>query len=200
MNLYIKSSVIIGVLLISFSLISKPVYPGLEKFASYPSQLNEAVEAISKLPEARLLLENVQSNGKIGITVKSIPGADFTAFWDGEHRVIILNPAKNERVDTQITSILFELHNAAADEQFFKLATKATAGSVDKRAYVRQMEWIEHQNTLKTGRLLKLGQSRGIFPQNIIWKFSPDFNYHFQKQLETGHADWHAKNYDLLVG
>lgn len=161
-------------------------------------QLRHCLAAIEKLPEARQLIADVQREGAIRITVNNNTLSNqFGAFWDQDHRLICVSlPASDGEL---IASIIFELHNAAANSKLEHFDYLATTGNIDKESYVRSVEHLEYENSLKASKIATKGIQLGIFPASAHLPTYSNFEEHYRIQKMGGHSAWIAKNYDQLA-
>lgn len=118
--------------------------------------------------------------------------------WDSLNRKIIINGKFEPDTAKIIHSIIFELQNAAATSALNGLTNKAIRGEITKKDYVEGIEWIEHQNALKTKRLLECGIEKGLFPISARWPVPEKFQDHLAMQQRSGHSDFIARKYDIL--
>lgn len=168
-------------------------------FYQVPTPLKKAVSLISELPETHELLAKLQREGKIHLEYQQKSRQDFEALWLDEARLIALNPKRCHRLADQIRCLLFELHNAQGTEAFKQLDHLAEQGKLDKTHYVEAVERLEHRHVLETAQLLKLGVSRGLFPQEASWTIMENFEDHYDMQQLTGHSTHVAEVYDQIA-
>lgn len=164
----------------------------------YSPDVEVAVKAIKKLPEAHAILEKIQKDGPINIYFKPLPSVDFGAMWDADARSITVNSKSPRQLGNIICSILFEMHNAVSNSQFIKLTEMAAKGEITKDQYVEYVERMEHTNCLDTVSLLEKGIKAGIFPEDSRWNIYTNFEDHYKVQQLTEHSVWLGKNYDRL--
>lgn len=163
-------------------------------------QLQKQLAKIKKIPEANKLIQRIQKEGSIYIVASSSPVAkQFGAFWDPDRRVISVNISKHRYEGELISSILFEMHNAAANSKIDRLDYLATTGQIDKESYVRGIEHIEYENSLSSAEIVDKGIRLSIFPPEAYLGTYDSFEEHFYYQKISGHSDHIAKNFDQLA-
>lgn len=114
------------------------------------------------------------------------------------NRKIVINAKFGMDTARVIHSILFELQNAASSAKLNELTMTAARGEIEKGAFVERIEWIEHQNALKTKHLLEKGIALGIFPVSSRWQVPESFADHLSMQQMSGHSDFIARKFDIL--
>lgn len=163
-------------------------------------QLQQILNKILSVTEARKLITEIQSEGNIRILVSNHPLAkQFGAFWDVDERTICVNMRSIKSEGEMIGSILFELHNAAANSKIEHIYDLATKGKITRENYVKEMEYLEYVNSIKCAALAKKGISQGIFPKNACLHTYKSFEEHFYFQKKEGHSAFVAKTYDMLA-
>lgn len=162
-------------------------------------QLKPALEAIQKLPEARDLINSVLKEGPIKLRVNRQISAPFGAFWGGEDRTICVNCSGKFDLGLVIGSIIFELHNAAINSELVRYDNLAYGGMIDRKNYVRSIEYLEYGNSLKASALVNKGIKANLFPKSAYLPTYETFEIHFQVQQEAGHSEWIARNFDEIV-
>lgn len=155
-------------------------------------ELKPTLETIQKLEGAQKLIEKVLEDGPL--QMKQTENFPFKAYWDSTTRTIGVKPAENP-----FFSLLFELHNAAAQKEFETYDRMASQKTISKADYIVAVEWIEYQNTFKTAELVEEGIRQGIFPPNSQTYYSSTFEEHLSDQRTTGHSAWIAGIYDDLA-
>lgn len=168
---------------------------------AYPScsqDLGVTVNTLLGMPEARKILTLVEQEGPIKIQWGRFHHSGSYAMWKGDERTIVLNAAKDWTEGKKIRSILFELHNALANREFYQIDLQAAAGKLSKWEYVEKVERLEHKNVLKTVSIIQKGIKMQSFPQDTFWAVETNFGRHFKIQQETGHSQLIAQMYDLL--
>jgi len=183
-------------------LVTSPITASNTQTATFlvdhPSYINDALKTLHKLPEVKALFQRVEKEGVIHVTQNHSITAQFGAFWEGYSRNILVNIGPKSTPGTILCSILFELHNAATDRDFAKLAFQASSGKLTKQEYVEKVERLEHSNAIKTVRLLEKGIREGYFPKTARWPIFENFEDHFRLQKQTGHSQWIANRYDEI--
>lgn len=155
-------------------------------------ELKPTLETIQKLEGAQKLIENVLQEGPLEL--KQTTDFPFKAYWDSTTRTIGVKPAANPYF-----SILFELHNAAAQKDFEAYDKMASQRKISRADYIIAIEQIEYQNTFKTASLVEEGIRRGLFPSNSQTYYSSTFEEHLRDQGTTGHSAWIGGIYDDLA-
>jgi hypothetical protein len=174
------------------------VQPGKGSFSSFPASLYEAVKAVESLPDAAKLIDEVQAEGPIGIESQYFTESDFEALWDSENRIIYVNASRNDTLGKEISSILFELHNAKTNKNLRDLFQQAKSGQIDKDSYVKCVERMEHGNALNTSLLIEKGIDQSIFPEDSRWEIFSSFEDHYKIQQIYGHSQWIAERFDSM--
>lgn len=167
----------------------------------HSKQLTEIIATIQKLPEAKTLITSIQNEGRISILCcKDVSVCqEFGACWDPDRRVILVNMSPKTSRGELIGSILFELQNAAVNSKLLYYDDLASKGKIKKENYVRAIEFLEYQNSLKAHKLAEKGIKLGIFPANAKLGIYSNFEEHYQVQKESGHSAWIAYNYQQIA-
>lgn len=161
-------------------------------------QLQKHFLKILQIPEARDLIANIQEDGPVNIEVNNSPiGRQFGAYWDTENRVVFVDLSQTE--GEIIGSIIFELHNAAANPQILRLQGLASVRRIDKTTYVEAIERIEFNNSLKAAHIAREGVRKGFIPQDAILHTYPNFDEYFYWQQYGGHSGSIASDYEMIV-
>jgi len=168
------------------------------KFSSYHPKLKQAIKAIESLPEAAVLIDEVQRKGDVRVDAQTIDSFDFEAMWNSGNRKIIVNEEKNKSLGKTICSILFELNNAKTNTELISLFTMAQQGKISKNEYVLRVEQMEHENAVATNQLIEKGIELGIFPEDTRWSIFENFDDHYMIQQIYGHSQWIANNFDTM--
>lgn len=155
-------------------------------------ELKPTLETIQQLSGANELIEKVLQDGPLAM--KRTDHFPFKAYWDAATRTIGVKPSENP-----FFSLLFELHNAAAQKEFEAYDRMASQKKISKADYITAVEWIEYQNTFKTAELVEEGIRQGIFPPNSQTYYSSTFEEHLNDQRRTGHSAWIGGIYDDLA-
>jgi hypothetical protein len=162
--------------------------------------LKKCLNAIQSLPEGKQLIQKVLKEGSIRIlTTNSSLSKEFGAFWEPYSRMIFINPAAHQTLGEMITSLLFELHNAASTNQINQYNAQATARKITRAHYVELIERLEYQNAIETAQITKKAINRGVFPKSAYLKTFHNFEEHFHFQKKSGHSAWIAHNFDQLA-
>lgn len=163
-------------------------------------QLQPMLNKIMQIDEAKNLIAEIQKEGPIYVRVIHHQLSDqFGAFWDISNRAICVSLNANISEGDVIGSILFELHNAAADAKLERLDYLATTGGIDRESYVQAVEYIEYENSKKAAAIANKGISLGIFPRDAALPTYRDFEEHYRYQKIGGHSAVIAKNFDQLA-
>lgn len=163
-------------------------------------QLVSSVKQIEKVPEGQQLLAAIQREGPLNFSVLKSEATDaFGAAWDRETRTIYINLTQHPTRDSIIASLLFELHNASTDSKYNHLNYLASTGQIDKKNYVRSMEYVEYENSLKTAVLADKGIAMGLFSREARLPIYGSFEEHFHYQKIGGHSAWMAMAYDEIA-
>jgi hypothetical protein len=160
-------------------------------------ELAKASQTTLNLPEASLLLEQIQKEGGVGLFYDK-KNANIYACWNPDTRTIHVASTHHRTFGTFISSILFEMHNAKQNRRFEHLFYLAETGKITRSKYIEAMERIEHQNGLETMALINKGISLGIYPKDAQWEIPTQFHEYFQIQIEMGHSAHHGKVFDQI--
>jgi hypothetical protein len=185
------------------------LFTGLSLFASSAQspiildcerELRPYVSKIFMLPEARSLIASILQGGQIRFrTSHHALSEQFGAYWDIDQRSLCVNLNSHASEGQIIASILFELHNAEANSQFEYWDTLASLRHIEKERYIREIEYIEYENSLKTYQLSMQGIRQGIFPTDASLPIYKSFEEHFYYQKVGGHSQWIGQTYDQLA-
>lgn len=197
--IFLILSIIFSLTQFFYSFGENLIHFGTSKTATFkyvPPQLNSVVGKLLELPEARDLLAQVSRQGGVSIILQNDTDGQFDALWDGDARVIKLNPHRHHNLGTWICSILFELHNASTNDYMLNLYRQAETNQMTKEIWVEHMERMEHANALNTCRLLEKGMAQNIYPPESRWTIFQSFDDYYKLQQISGHSQWLAKYYD----
>lgn len=162
-------------------------------------QLQQAVNKIMQISEARSLINTIQQEGPIRIIANTHPLSEqFGAYWDLGKRTICINLSHCRSEGKVIGSIVFELHNAAANSKLQHFDHLALTKNIDRESYVKGVEYVEYENSLKASHLTKVGIQMGIFPADAYLPIYRNFEEHYHFQIIGGHSAWIGSNYDGL--
>ncbi len=151
-----------------------------------------------QLEEIHPQIEEAQKQGPIDVLYIEMPEMNSKALWDSLNRRIVINAKFGLDTSRIIHSILFELQNAISTPKLNDLTRQAASGKIDKDNFVEGIEWIEHQNALRTKHLLEKGIAKGIFPVSSRWPVPESFADHLSMQKSSGHTDFIARKYEIL--
>lgn len=188
-------------ILIFYSIISVP----LQAASTSPSvicasQLQSYLQSILKIPEAKVLLESIAKEGPIRIvTGNHAVSRQFGAFWDPDRRIICIHLPSHAPQQEIIGSLLFELHNAAANSKIHQLNQLASQRKINKERYIESMEYLEYMNSKKASQIAVKGVKMGALPQGSDLPTYSNFQEHFKAQKQSGHSACFAHNYDLCL-
>lgn len=161
--------------------------------------LQKHFSKILKIAGARKLISTIQKEGPFRIVAnKHRLSEQFGAFWDIGRRTICVNLSPRSSEGELIGSILFELHNAAANAKLRHYNQLAEMRGIDRESYVRGIEYIEYENSLKAALIATQGIKMGILPSDARLPTYRNFEEHYRYQIKGGHSAWIAKNYDYL--
>lgn len=163
-------------------------------------QLQDSLQTILQLPEARDLISTVQKEGPIRFAVNNTSLSEkFGAFWDMDNRVICVAISPETTQGDTIGSIIFELHNALVHSKLNALDELATHRQISKDKYVESVERLEYENSLKASSLVQKGIRLGLFPKDAHLYTYSSFEEHYRMQRMAGHSSWIGNTYDQLV-
>lgn len=162
-------------------------------------ELKHYWHTLLQVPEVKHLAEKVKSEGSLSIRAnRHTLAQQFGAFWDLDKRIICVDVSASRSAGDIISSILFELHNAAATARLDRLDDLAREGQLDKENYVRAVEHVEYQNSLSASRIAAEGIRQGLFPASAHLPTYRNFDEHYHYQKIGGHSAWIARNYDNI--
>ena len=167
-------------------------------FANYPKSLEGPIQRLLAFEKAEAVLDQAQKQGGISVRLAPFSVSTSNAMWRPDNRTIVLNSRRDRNEGEIIRSILFEMHNAKNHHKFEKLDRLARGGHIDKEAYVREIEWLEHQNALETKRILDDAMAMGAYPNTVFWPIHEEFEAHYKLQQLAGHSQFIAQVYDTL--
>lgn len=180
---------------ILFLLIFSPTL--LFAYPSVSKDLKPLVDTLWYFPESQEVLKKVEQKGGISIFSSSF-NSFSSALWNGTDREIVLNSSSRRSRGEKMRSILFELHNALADEDFIRIDKMAASGTLSKEDYVEMIERLEYKNALETKQIIDRGIAQGYFPKDMVWPIFTNFEDHFNMQLQTGHSKAIAALYESI--
>jgi hypothetical protein len=162
-------------------------------------QLQSSLRKIQSLDEGKQLLSEILKSGPLRISTANVSvSQQFGACWDSDRRIIYVSLSAHNSREDLIGSLIFELYNALNSATEKRLSTLASKGKIDKKAYVRGIEYMEYQNSLQAAKLAELGIQKGLFPKSALMPIYNSFDVHFYYQQVSGHSAVIAKNYDYL--
>jgi hypothetical protein len=160
-------------------------------FVGLHASCDKALRIVKSLPAASRLLEEVQP-----VRIVEERGGDFGGYWSAVGRTITVTSGQS--LGGQISTIIFEMHNALASDEFETLIWRACHGELDREGYVREVERIEHRNGLRASAMLEEGITAGLFPADACLPVHQNFDDYFRYQQYAGHSQWIANAYDQM--
>lgn len=161
-----------------------------------PTALKDPVSALLNFPESERFINSVEKQGPIKIVYAPFPEKNLTALWEADTRTIYINKALPYSKGRILSSILFEMHNAASTQELERLYNLAFAGQITKEEFVRQIEMMEHRNGIMAKNLLLRGIYQGYFPENCQLHYFDSFEDYYAIQQVFGHSQWIADRFD----
>jgi hypothetical protein len=164
------------------------------------AQLQNHLQAILKIPEAKKLVDEIRKDGSFHIVSNHTAlSKQLGAYWDPDRRIIYINFSPEVSDGSMIGSILFEMHNASVNSKIQHLNALASNGKIEKDKYVESMEYLEYINSLNASKITQKGIKMGIFPYDAYLPTYANFKEHFRAQKMSGHSNCFAKNYETCV-
>jgi len=155
---------------------------------------------IKKLNAGQELIDQILKEGSFSIQISDNSVTNqFAACWDNLNRLILIGLASRPTDAEIISSIIFELHNAAMTSQLDKLDELALSRKISKESYVRGVEHVEYMNSIKSARIVRLGVEQGIFPRETHLGVYSNFEEYLYYQKISGHSAVMEHNYELLM-
>ena len=167
-------------------------------FHHVPQELRGAVEAVEALPEAQELLRQVEREGRVRLRSGRLEA--FNAMWESGGRTITVNNRWKRTEGSLIVSIVFELCNAARNQDFRKLWRQAAWNEISKEAFVRAVERIEFESLGRAAVILSAGRQQGLFPRDARQWAPSSFETYLRAQKAAGHSAFIARNYKRVQG
>lgn len=194
-----KLFILFGFLISLFSITSIEA-KNLSSQISCAPPLQNCLQKILEIPEARALIATIQKEGAIKIVAKeNAVSKQFGAFWDPDHRIICIDLSPHRSQGSVIGSLLFELHNASSNSKINYLDGLAHQRKIDMKSYVEAMEYIEYLNSLNTSRMAAKGIDMGVLPVDAQLPTYSSFKEHLKAQKESGHSVCFERNYRLCL-
>lgn len=163
-------------------------------------QLQQSLQSILKIPEAKALVEEIAKEGPIRIMAGNHAiSQQFGAFWDPDRRIICIHSPSNISQHEVIKSLLFELHNASSNSKIHHINQLARQGKIDKACYIKSMEYLEYINSKKAAKMALEGIKMGAIPRGCVLPTYPTFQEHYAAQQQSGHSACFARNYDRCL-
>lgn len=166
---------------------------------NYPRGMEYALSQLNRYPEANAFLKSVEREGPITFRWQAFGQNAARALWYGGTREIYLNASYSWTEGAKISSLLFEMHNAKIQGELSRLDQLAITGQISKADYVRSVEKIEYDNTLKTAAMTMRGIRAGYLPYDAYLPVYNNFKDHFARQIEGGHSAFIACCFDALT-
>lgn len=163
-------------------------------------QLQQSLQSILKIPEAKALVEEIAKEGPIRIMAGNhAVSKQFGAFWDPDRRIICIHLPSKVSQHEVIKSLLFELQNASSNSKIHQINQLARQGKIDKAYYIKSMEYLEYINSKKAAKMALAGIKIGAIPRGCVLPTYPTFQEHFAAQQQSGHSACFARNYDRCL-
>lgn len=168
----------------------------------YECDLNmrPAFEKTLELQEVKQLWEQINREGTVRIKGMQNGQDRFKAFWEGEQRIICVNLSLRPTIGEQISSLLFEMHNALRDQKALVLYNRAAKGEISKETFATEMERVEYHNSLDACNLLDKGVRCGLFPKECYLKRYPNFEEFLLAQKAHGHYQHYLRTWHEIQG
>lgn len=163
-------------------------------------QLVKAFDTALQLEETRQIWDQINEEGEVRIVAKQGGGNDFTAYWEGQSRVICINVSLKRTVGEQLSSILFEMQNALKDKKSVELYNQASRRKISNDTFAREMERLEYENSLNACTLVEKGVKSGIFPKECHLERYPNFEEFLVEQKKHGHYQHYLRTYQGIEG
>lgn len=163
-------------------------------------QLRPVLKKILSIDEARKLIADIQKEGPIHLRLSNHPlSRQFGAFWDIDERAICISMSAIKSEGDLIGSILFELQNAAVNTKLENLFDKAAAGTITRENYIKSMEYLEYENSIRAAAIAQKGIDQGRFPRDARLHTYGSFEEHYHFQKKGGHSAMVGRSYDELA-
>ena len=158
-------------------------------------EFQEIFSLIQNLSEVNCLIDRTLQDGPLYILKNDLYPQTMTGFWQPYHRTIYLTKMLQTTAETLIITLIFELHNAARNNELENIDSAVCRHEFDKDQYVEAKECIEYQNVISTHQILKIGRDSGLFSSECDEPYFPSFQDHLQYQKEMGHSAFFEKRY-----
>lgn len=163
-------------------------------------QLMRAFDTALQLEEVRQVWNQINQEGAVRILAKQGDRNNFTAYWEGENRIICVNVGLKRRVSEQISSIIFEMHNALRDKKTVELYNQASEKRISRDTFAKEMERLEYENSLDACDLVDKGVRLGIYPRDCFLQRYPNFEEFLREQKMHGHYQHYMRAYQEIQG
>lgn len=160
-------------------------------------QLQEAFSLLQQMPEVNALIDKIEKDGPFSIEMNRGMSKKFEGYWSPDYRTVCVTP--NHSLAGNITTILFEMHNAANQSTLDYYDNLAYNREISRKDYIRAIEHWEYENALATAKILNKGIEMGLFPRECYWPVHDNFEEHFELQKSAGHSAYVGKMYDSLI-
>lgn len=156
--------------------------------------LKQIVANICQIPEAQSLITKVQKEGPLHIKIHSDPLLKkFGAYWNPSIRTICIDDKCTE--GEKIRGIIFELHNAEATTKLQHLEHLVAKRILNKETFVKAVELVEYENSIKASKISYKGIERNLFPQDAFLYVYKNFNSYYSAQKMAGHSSIIERNF-----
>ncbi|NGX27430.1 MAG: hypothetical protein K940chlam6_01366 [Chlamydiae bacterium] len=160
-------------------------------------ELRQVFSLLREMPDVNNLIDKILEGGPLYIEMNQHLSKKFEGYWSASDRTIYITKSRSPAA--LLTTILFEMHNAANDTQLQHIDSLAYQGKTNRKQYVRAVEYWEYKNAKATTAILNRGIECGIFPENSYWYISDDFEEHFRIQKSAGHSSHIGEMYDDVI-
>ena len=162
-------------------------------------EANKIIEALSRYPRGLELIDQATKEGPITFKVNRDQSMSFGAMWQCGPRLITIEGRKNSSLGLKLRHLIFELHNAVTTKEDSVYCERAANGQISVDQFVMEVERIEHQNVLRTAKIINQGIKEGYLPKDTRWDIVHDFKVHYQIQQLTGHSDAIAEEFRRIA-
>lgn len=163
-------------------------------------EIKPALEKALQLKETQQVWEQINQEGPIRVKALRSGKDQFKAFWEGEQRIICVNLSLRPSIGEQISSLLFEMHNALRDKKALALYNRAAKGKISKETFAKEMELVEYYNSLDACALLDKGVRSGLYPSECFLKRFSSFEDFLATQKAHGHYDHYLRTWHEIQG
>lgn len=160
--------------------------------------LQKAVSNILSFPEGAAFIRNVEKQGQIRVVHVPFGKEKVGAMWEADTRTIYVSKELRTKTADQISSIIFELHNASSSDELELYYRQAETGQISKEEFVESIERMEHRNALAAQNLINRGISMRYFPEACRMFYFEDFNDYYALQQLFDHSQWIGRKFDAI--